>query len=107
MQNRRKHERVPIRAQVICIVDTRTMRGVSRNLSQEGMRVEGADLKRADAVQLTFRLDAHALVDAAGAVVWAAERQCGIRFTYVGEQSRRSVRRFIAEHRVQLGEIEG
>jgi len=52
MQNRRKHERVSIRAQVICIVDTRTLRGVSRNLSQEGMRVEGVDLKMAVAVQL-------------------------------------------------------
>jgi c-di-GMP-binding flagellar brake protein YcgR len=97
LQERRKYQRVPIRAQVTCIVDMRTIRGVSRNLSQEGMRVEGADLKMADAVQLTFRLDSLAIVDALGTVVWAAERRHGIRFTYMGEQSQQSVHRFMVE----------
>ena len=85
-------------AQVTCIVESRTMRGVSRNISRGGIRLEGADLKLADSVQLTFRLDSQAIVDAIGSVVWAAEQRCGIRFTYVGEQSRLSVRRFVAEH---------
>ena len=87
-----------MRAQVTCVVDTRTSRGVSRNLSRDGMRLEGADLKIAESVQLTFRLDAHAIVDAVGTVVWAAKRRHGIRFTYMGVQSRRSVRRFILDH---------
>lgn len=107
MQDRRKYKRIPMCVQVSCVVDTRTMRGVSRNLSRDGMRLEGAELRMADAVQLTFRLDSHAIVDAAGTVVWAAERRSGIRFTYLGDQSRRSVRRFIAEHKIQLDEIEG
>ena len=64
MQERRQHQRIAMCAQVTCIVDTRTMRGVSRNLSRAGIRLEGADLKIADSVQLTFRLDSHAIVDA-------------------------------------------
>lgn len=85
-------------AQVTCIVDTRTMRGVSRNISRGGMRLERADLKMADAVQLTFRLDSRAIVDAEGTVVWASERRHGIRFTFMGDQSQRSIGRFIEEH---------
>ena len=96
LRNRRKQVRVPIKANVICIVDSRTMRGVSRNLSQGGIQVEVPNLKRKDAVQLTFRLPtSHALVDAAGAVVWAVERRYGIRFNYIGEQSQQSIRQFI------------
>jgi c-di-GMP-binding flagellar brake protein YcgR len=98
VQDRRKYKRIPMCAQVTCVVDTRTSRGVSRNLSRDGMRLEGVDLKIAESVQLSFRLDAHAMVDAVGTVVWAAERRHGIRFTYMGVQSQRSVRRFIAEH---------
>ena len=88
--------RIPIKANVICIVDSRTMRGVSRNLSQGGIQVEVPYLKKKDAVRLTFRLPtSHALVDATGAVVWAIERRYGIRFKYIGEQSQQSIRQFI------------
>ena len=98
MQDRRKYKRIPMCAQVTCVVDTRTCRAVSRNLSRYGMRLEGADLKIAESVQLTFRLDAHAIMDAVGTVVWASKRQHGIRFTHMGVQSQRSVRRFIVDH---------
>lgn len=98
MQDRRKYRRVPLRAHVTCVVDTRTLRGVSLNLSQGGMRLEGTDLKMADEVHVAFRLEAHAIVDAVGTVVWAAERRQGIQFTYMGKQSQRSIRRFTAEH---------
>jgi hypothetical protein len=74
MQNRRKHARVPMRAQVVCIVDSQTLRGVSRNLSHGRIPVEVPDLQTNDTVQLTFRIPvSQALVDAIGAVVWTAE----------------------------------
>jgi len=98
VQDRRKYKRIPMCAQVTCVMDARTSRGVSRNLSRDGMRLEGADFKIAESVQLTFRLDAHAIVDAVGTVVWAAERRHGIRFAYMGAQSQRSVRQFILDH---------
>ena len=74
------------------------MRGVSHNLSQGGIQVEVLHLKRKDAVRLTFRLPtSHALVDAAGAVVWVGERRYGIRFNCIGEQSQESIRQFIEQ----------
>jgi ferredoxin len=70
LSNQRRYKRVPIRAQVACIGDARTMRGVSWNLSQGGMQVEVNDLKPKEAVQLSFRLPASGVaVDAVGAVV--------------------------------------
>jgi c-di-GMP-binding flagellar brake protein YcgR len=87
-----------MRAHVICIVDSRTMRGVSWNLSQGGMLAEVSDLKPKDVVQLSFRLPVSSVaVDAVGAVVWGDERQHGIQFTNVGPQSQQSIRQFITE----------
>src|ERR1700721_2958027 len=45
LENRRKYTRVPIRADVACTVGSRTLRGVSWNLSRGGMQVEVGDLK--------------------------------------------------------------
>jgi hypothetical protein len=98
LSNRRRHTRVPVRAQVTCVVDGQTMRGVSRNLSQGGILVEVGDLKTKDAVQLAFRLPVSGVVvDAVGSVVWGSQRRRGIRFTSMGEQSQQTIRQFIAE----------
>ena len=98
LENRRRYTRVPMRAHVICIVDSRTMRGVSWNLSQGGMLAEVSGLNPTDAVQLSFRLPVSSVaVDAVGAVVWGDERRKGIQFTNVGPQSKQSIRQFITE----------
>jgi hypothetical protein len=98
LQNRRKHVRVPIRAHVICIADTRTLRGVTWNLSESGIQVEVAELKRSANVQLTFRLPPlETIIDAFGSVVWRSARRHGIKFKYMGEQSHDSIRHFIEE----------
>jgi hypothetical protein len=100
LQNRRKHVRVPIRAQVTCIADTRTLRGVTWNLSQSGLQVEVAELRRKAIVQLTFRLPlSGTIIDALGAVVWQSDRRHGIKFKYMGEQSHESIQHFIEEQR--------
>ena len=60
-----------MRAQVVFVVDSQTSRGVSRDLSHGGIRVEVPDLEIHDTVQLTFRIPVfQALVDAVGTVVW-------------------------------------
>ena len=98
MENRRRYKRVPMRAHVICIVDSRTIRGVSWNLSQRGMLVEVSDLKPGKAVQLSFRLPVSGVaVDAAGAIVWRGEKLHGIEFVNVGAQSQHSIRHYISE----------
>jgi c-di-GMP-binding flagellar brake protein YcgR len=98
VENRRRYKRVPMRAHVSCIVDSRTMRGVSWNLSQGGMQVEVSTLKPREAVELSFRLPVSGVaVDAVGAVVWGDEKRRGIQFIYIGAQSQQSILQFIAE----------
>ena len=56
LENRRKSTRVPIQTEVTSTVGSRTVRGISWNLSQGGMQVEVAGLKHRDAVRLSFTL---------------------------------------------------
>lgn len=87
-----------MRAQVICIVDSQTLRGVSRNLSHGGIQVEVRDLQTNDTVQLTFRIPgSQALVDAIGAVVWTAEKRHGIRFNRLDQRGQQSIRKFMED----------
>jgi CheY-like chemotaxis protein len=98
LDNRRKYIRVPIQADVACTVGSRTLRGVSWNLSQGGMQVEVGDLKPKDAVRLSFQLPRPAVtIDAGGVVVWANEQRQGVQFTNVGAQSQQSIRQFIVD----------
>ena len=104
LENRRRYARVPMRAQATCIVDSRTMRGVTWNLSQGGMQLDASDLQLRDTVQLSFRLPGSGVaVDAVGAVVWENEKRHGIRFTNVGAQSQGSIRHYILELEPRLG----
>jgi c-di-GMP-binding flagellar brake protein YcgR len=98
LENRRKYSRVPMKAQVTCIIDSRTMRGVSWNLGEGGMQVEVSGLQPKEAVQLSFRLPASGLaIDAVGVVIWGDEKRHGIRFTYIGAQSQQSIHEYITE----------
>ncbi len=98
LENRRKSARVPIQAEVTCTAGSRTVRGMSWNLSQGGMQVEVGGLMPKDAVRLSFQLPVSGVViDAAGVVVWAKENRQGIQFTSVGAQSQQSIRQFMVE----------
>ncbi|MFZ0276049.1 MAG: response regulator [Candidatus Sulfotelmatobacter sp.] len=98
LENRRKSTRVPIQTEVACTVGSRTVRGMSWNLSQGGMQVEVDGLKPKDSVRLSFKLPVSGVViDAAGFVVWGKESRQGIQFTTVSTQSQQSIRRFMAE----------
>jgi len=90
--------RVPIRAQVTCVADTATLRGVTWNLSQSGLRIEVPELKRKASVQLAFRLPlSGTIIEALGTVVWRSDRRHGIKFNYMGENSQKSIQHFIEE----------
>ncbi len=90
--------RVPVRAQLICIVNAHTFRGVTCNLSQSGIQVEVPELKRKADVQLSFRLPVlETIIDAQGTVVWHSRKRHGIEFKYMGEQTHDSIRQFIEE----------
>jgi CheY-like chemotaxis protein len=98
LENRRKYVRVPLQTEVICIVGSRTVRGVTWNLSQGGMQIEASDLQPKDAVGVSFGLPvSHAAIEAAGTVAWAGKQRQGIRFTKVNAKSQELIRKYIAE----------
>jgi hypothetical protein len=74
-QDRRKYSRIAT-DQVISFapVDTRDLLGVSRNVSQSGIRFEaiGCEIALGDILRVTFNLGDHTVV-AVGRVVWATE----------------------------------
>jgi CheY-like chemotaxis protein len=98
LENRRRSIRVPIQTDVNCEVGSRTVRGVTWNISQGGMQVEADDLHSGQAVRSSFRLPVtHIEISADGIVVWAKDSRQGIRFTKVSEHNQQSIRDFIAE----------
>jgi hypothetical protein len=74
-QDRRKYSRIAT-DQVISFapVDARDLLGVSRNVSQSGIRFEaiGCEISLGDVLRVTFNLGDHT-VAAVGRVVWATE----------------------------------
>jgi DNA-binding response OmpR family regulator len=98
LENRRRHRRVSVQTEVMCTVGSRTIRGVTWNLSQGGMQVEAGGLQRRDTVRVSFRLPVSGVsLEAVGTVVWTKENRQGIQFTNVSPQNDQSIRRFIAE----------
>lgn len=97
LENRRKHMRVPMQAEVTCTVGSRTLRGVCWNLSRGGIQVEVSGLHPKDSLRVSFQLPTAVEIDVRGFVVWGNERRQGIQFTSVGAQTEESIRRFLAE----------
>jgi CheY-like chemotaxis protein len=98
VENRRRNTRVPIQTEVMCTVGSRTIRGVTWNLSQGGMQVEAGGLQPGDTVRVSFRLPVSGVsLEAVGTVVWIKENRQGIQFTNVSPQNDQSIRQFIAE----------
>jgi CheY-like chemotaxis protein len=98
LENRRKYTRVPLQTEVICSVGSRTIRGMTWNLSQGGMQVEASGLQSKDTVRLSFRLPVSGVsIDAMGTVAWADERRQGIQFMTLSTPAKQSIRNYIAE----------
>jgi CheY-like chemotaxis protein len=96
--NRRRFTRVPIQTEVMCMVGSRTIRGVTWNLSQGGMQVEAGGLAPKDTVRVSFQLPVSGvLLEVVGTVVWAKETRQGIQFTNVSPKIEQSIREFISE----------
>ena len=92
LENRRRHIRVPLQTEVVCMVGSRTVRGVTWNISQGGIQVEAGGLRPGAAVRLSFRLPVSGItINADGTVVWADDRRQGIQFTKVSTQNQQSI----------------
>jgi c-di-GMP-binding flagellar brake protein YcgR len=98
LENRRRYARVPLQADVTCTVGSRTINGITWNLSQGGIQVEVPQLSSKDAVRLSFRLPVSAeVIEAAGTVAWVGEKRQGIQFMNVSAKNQQSIRQFIAD----------
>lgn len=98
VENQRKAVRVPMQTDVICTVGSRSVRGLTWNLSQSGMQVEVSGLRSKDAVKVSFLLPVSSQqIDASGTVIWANERRQGIRFTQASETHQQAIQQFITE----------
>jgi CheY-like chemotaxis protein len=98
LQSRRRSMRVPLQTEVTCEVGSRTVRGMTWNLSQGGVQVEAPNLKSGDAVRISFRLPvSEVAIEAAGTVAWASENRQGIRFTNVNAKYQEAIRAFVEE----------
>lgn len=98
LENRRKHTRVPLQTPVTCVTGSRTLRGVSWNLSLGGMQVEVGDLQPGDSVKVSFRLPSSGTsIDVVGSVVWVKAERQGIQFTKTSAQNQQAIQQFIVE----------
>jgi CheY-like chemotaxis protein len=98
LENRRRHTRAPIHADALLTVGSRTIRGVTWNLSQGGMQIEASDLQPGDVVRVSFRMPVSGSpLEATGTVVWAKENRQGIQFTSVTPQAEEAIRQYISD----------
>jgi CheY-like chemotaxis protein len=98
-ENRRRNARVPLQTEVVCTSGSVTAQGMTWNLSQGGVQIDGGpNLKAGDLVRLSFRLPiSGGQIDGFGVVAWASQNRQGIQFTKLSEQNAKAIKTFIAE----------
>jgi CheY-like chemotaxis protein len=98
LESRRRHLRVPLQTDLVCVVGSRNLRGQSWNLSHGGMQIEVDGLEVGQRVRVSFRLPVSEIeIEAVGSVVWVNPNRQGIRFTEVGEKDLEAIRAFVGE----------
>lgn len=96
LENRRRHVRVPLQAEVRCTVGARSLTGRTWNISQGGMQVEVESLRYEDSTRVSFRLpNTGVVIDASGVVAWAKDGRQGMRFTKVTATHMQEIQKFI------------
>ena len=77
---------------------SRTIRGMSWNLSQGGMQLGVSQLQVRDNVRLSFRLPVSGVsIDVNGIVAWATTERQGIQFITPSATALQSIRKYISE----------
>jgi CheY-like chemotaxis protein len=94
--NRRKSIRVPLEILVSC-ESRSTEKGMSWDISEGGILLDGPHLHLGDHVKLSFQLPGtQVMVSAIGTVVRRDEQQrAGVRFVYINEAGRSAIREFV------------
>jgi CheY-like chemotaxis protein len=95
-ENCRRAIRVPLQTDVTCSLDSRSVRGITWNLSLGGMQVEMDGLKTGEPVRITFQLPSSGVkIEAFGKVVWIKQDRQGIQFTKVTNQNQEEIQRYL------------
>ena len=103
LENRRRYSRVPLQTELTCVVDGRTLRGRTWNLSKGGMQVEVDSLTVNGSVRLSFKLPNHGnVIDVLGTIVWVKHGRQGVRFTKVAPNIQDQIERFIEQVEASL-----
>jgi CheY-like chemotaxis protein len=98
LENRRRYTRVPMQTEVTCLLGSRTLKGMTWNLSQGGMQLEVQGLEPGTTVQLSFTLPQPPIgVEATGEVAWSKDDRQGIHFVKMSVEHQEIVRDFIAQ----------
>jgi DNA-binding response OmpR family regulator len=96
VENRRRSLRVPLQTEVACIVNGKTLKGRTWNLSQGGMQVEVESLKSGETARLSFELpNSHIKIEVIGTVVWDKNDRQGIQFTKVAVKIQDEIKAFV------------
>jgi CheY-like chemotaxis protein len=96
LENRRRHVRVPLQAELRCTAGSRPLTGRTWNISQGGMQVEVESLRCEDSTRLSFKLpNSGVVIDAFGMVAWAKDGRQGIRFTKITPKHMEEIQKFI------------
>lgn len=99
LEERRRYQRVPLRAEVTCMFDSRTTRGQSVNVSLSGLLFESeGSLTPGTRIRLGFHLPTQAKEILAEAAVVRVDdqRRAGARFTDMSAEDRQRLRDFVA-----------
>lgn len=104
VQNKRRLLRVPLRTEVVCQLDTETVRGRSCNLSESGMLVEaGRYLKPGSTVRLSFQLPPEGpTINATGVIARADEKQrIGVRFSNLTKEAQQQISNVVTQYELE------
>jgi len=94
-EEQRRFARVPLNTEIVCILGSKQLHGVTWNLSQGGIQVEVNGLQNGDRIEMSFVIP-HAVVRAQGVVVWAKDDRQGLNFTDMSIESQEEIRTYVA-----------
>jgi len=94
--NLRRFTRAPLNTGITCTVATRTMRGLTWNISQGGIQLEVAGLQQGDTIAMSFILpDPATLIKAEGVIIWVQEERQGVYFTGLSIDAQERIGNFV------------
>lgn len=99
LAERRRLRRVPVSIQVTCRLDSRTITGMSYNVSEGGILFQGdGSIQPGDRVELSFRLpNQRVITQGTGTVARVDQhKRVGVEFTHINLTERQRIRRFVA-----------